>query len=128
MTNDELKSPTFEEILLRLKDTGNFPVAVLAGEDGLPIAVAPSPSSYDADTMAAMVTSVKDFLQETQVRLGLAEIDEISIVVGDRKRLICRYFNAAGRLFVLALVAPPDQSYRRLMNRAAREIAQAWAE
>jgi hypothetical protein len=53
---------------------------------GLPIASAPTPSPYDADTVAAMVTPVKDFIQQAQTRLGLAEVDEVSMVVGDRWR------------------------------------------
>lgn len=116
----------FEEILTRLNREGHFTASVLASEDGLPIAVAPSPSPYDGDTVAAMVALVKDFVQQTQTRLGLAEVDEVSIVVADRSRLVCRYFKMEGRPLVLALVAPPHLSYRRLTNRATREIIAAW--
>ncbi len=122
----EESTSVFEKILVRMNKTGHFTTSVLASEDGLPVAAAPSPSPYDTDTLAAMVTLVKDFIQQTQTRLGLAEVDEVSIVVGDRSRLICRYFIAEGRPFVLALIAPPHQSYRRLTSQAIRELSEAW--
>ncbi len=118
----------FETILARLNREGQFTASVLASDDGLPVASAPAPSPYDADTVAAMVALVKGFVKDTQTQLGLAEVDEVSIVVGDRSRLICRYFSLGDRPFVLATIAPPGQSYRRLTSRAIRDIHQAWEE
>lgn len=117
---------TFEEILSRMNNEGQFTATVLASDDGLPVAAVPTPSPYSADTMAAMVTLVKGFIQDTQSQLGLAEVDEVSIVVGDRSRLICRYFTAGDRPLVLAIIAPPGRTYRRLTTRAIHEIDQAW--
>jgi predicted regulator of Ras-like GTPase activity (Roadblock/LC7/MglB family) len=122
----QIKPSVFEEILERMNDEGNFSTSVLASEDGLPVAAAPNPPTYDADTIAAMVTLVKDFIQQTQQRLGLAEVDEVSVVVGDRSRLVCRYFKAGESPFVLAIVAPPHVTYRRLTTRAIRELQEAW--
>lgn len=118
----------FETILTRMNTEGQFTASVLASDDGLPVASAPAPSPYDADTVAAMVSLVKGFVKDTQTQLGMAEVDEVSIVVGDRSRLICRYFNLGDRPFVLATIAPPGQSYRRLTSRAIREIDAAWEE
>ncbi len=125
---DPSEGSVFENILARMNEAGHFTTSVLASEDGLPVAAAPSPSPYDVDTLAAMVTLVKDFIQQTQTRLGLTEVDEVSIVVGDRSRLICRYFIAEGRPFVLALIAPPHLSYRRLTSQAIRELREAWSQ
>lgn len=116
----------FEAILTQMNRDGSFIASVLASDAGLPVAAAPSPSLYDASTVAAMVTLIKDFIQQTQARLDLARVDEVSIVVDDRSRLICRYFEAAGESFVLAVIAPPHQSYRRLTSRAIREIRAEW--
>ncbi|MCI0474742.1 MAG: roadblock/LC7 domain-containing protein [Anaerolineales bacterium] len=116
----------FGEILQRMNKEGFFVASVLASEDGLPIASAPTPSPYDADTIAAMVALVKDFIKQTQTRLGLAEVDEVSIFVNDRSRLICRYFDAGAQPFVLTILAPPNQSYRRVASRAVHHIQTAW--
>jgi predicted regulator of Ras-like GTPase activity (Roadblock/LC7/MglB family) len=122
----ENKAPGFEEILHQMNKEGFFVASVLASEDGLPIAAAPTPSPYDADTIAAMVTLVKDFIQQAQTRIGLAEVDEVSVFVNDRSRLICRYFNAGAQPFVLTVLTPPNQSYRRVVTRAVHEIQAAW--
>lgn len=116
----------FEEILAQMNQQGNFAAAVLASDDGLPVAAAPSPSPYDADTVAAMVTLVKDFISQTQTRLGLARVDEVTIFINDKSRLICRYFDADKHPFVLTVLAPPQQSYRRLMTHAVHEIKKSW--
>jgi predicted regulator of Ras-like GTPase activity (Roadblock/LC7/MglB family) len=117
---------SFEQILVQMNEEGQFTAAILASDDGLLVAAAPTPSPYDAETVAAMVALVKDFIKQTQTRIGLAEVDEVSIVVGDRSRLICRYFNAGTHPLVLAILAPPNHSYRRLTTRAARDIQAAW--
>ncbi len=116
----------FEQILAQMNAEGHFITAILASNDGLLVASAPSPSPYDPDTVAAMVALVKDFIKQTQTRIGLAEVDEVSMVVGDRSRLICRYFNAGSTPLVMAILAPPNHSYRRLTTRAVRDIQSAW--
>lgn len=118
----------FESILVQMNQTGHFTAAVLASDDGLPIASAPTPSPYDSDTIAAMVTMVKDFIKQTQTRLGLADVDEVAIFVNDKSRLICRYFDAGAHPFVLTVLAPPQISYRRVMSRAVREIKKSWKD
>jgi hypothetical protein len=53
-------------------------------------------------------------------------VDEVSTVVGDRSRLIYRYFDAGTQPFVLAVLTPPNQSYRRLTTRAIHDLQLAW--
>ncbi len=118
---------SFDTILQRMNRTGDFTASVLASDEGLPVAAAPSPSPSDADTVAAMVTLVKDVVQQTQTRLGMREVDEVSLVVGDRSRLICRYFNADDKWFVLAVMAPPNKSHRRLTSQAIRDLKTVWS-
>jgi predicted regulator of Ras-like GTPase activity (Roadblock/LC7/MglB family) len=117
---------SFEQILTQMNADGHFSASVLASQDGLAIASAPTPSPYDADTVAAMVAMVKDFILQTQTRLGMAEVDEVSMVVGDRSRLVCRYFAAGEQPFVLAVLTPPNATYRRLTTRAIHEIQNLW--
>lgn len=116
----------FETILRQMNKEGSFIASVLASEDGLPIASAPKPSPYDADTIAAMVTLVKDFIQQAQTHIGLANVDEVSMIVEDHSRLVCRYFAAGKQSFVLAVLVPSHQSYRRITSRAVREIQTLW--
>ncbi len=127
MVDEQFKPSEFEEILARLNADGQFTAAVLASANGLAVAASPAPSPYDPDAIAAMATLVKDFVQQTQTRLGLKDVDEVSVVVSDRSRLICRYFDEDAQSFILAVIAPPEHSYRRLTSRAVKEIRAAWS-
>lgn len=123
--SEHLQPSPFEEILMRVNEEGGFTASVLSSDDGLPVAIAPACPPYDVDTIAAMVTLVKSFVRETQTRLGLAEVDEMSLVVKDRSRLVCRYFSALNKSFVLATFTSPGASYRRLTTKAIRQIIEA---
>lgn len=109
-------------ILRQMSEEGHFKAALLVSADGLPVALVASP--FDNDTIGAMVAVVKNTIQQAKEHIGLDEIDEVSIVQGDKMRLICRYLVVGGEELILAVIAPPYQTYRRLTNRALREIKQ----
>jgi predicted regulator of Ras-like GTPase activity (Roadblock/LC7/MglB family) len=112
------------QILEEMNDMGHFKASVLVDAEGLPLSSVSSP--FDTDTVAAMVALVKNSIQQAREHIGLDEVDEVSVVQGDRMRLICRYFVASGEELVLVVIAPPDQTYRRLTNRAISTIKQAF--
>ena len=114
----------FEEILHWMNEEGQFEASVLASGDGLSIATVPS--GYDFDVIAAMVAVLAGVAGETQSRVGLGGLDEVSVFAEDRIRLVCRYFTAAGEEFILAVVVPPNRCYRSATNRAIREMKRRW--
>lgn len=114
----------FEEVLQKMNDQGHFKAAILAGNDGLPIATVPS--RYDTDTTAAMVALLQKVSKEARGQLSMAEVDEVTIFDRDRIRLVCRYLVVDGEELILAVMVPPNQYHRRLTNRAIREIEAAW--
>lgn len=115
---------SFIRILEEIKDQGHFMASILVSAEGLPVASVSAP--FDTDTVAAMAALVKNVVRQAQTQLGLAQVDEVSIVDNDKIRLTCRYFVADGEELILAIVALPYQSYRRLTNRAIREIRRFW--
>ena len=110
----------FEQTLRAMNQKGRFQSAVLATMDGLPIATVPS--SFDTEATTAMVSLVRALINRVYHQLHLAKVDEVSLIGGDGKRLVCRYFTHDGEDFLLAVVAPPDQSYRRVTTQAIRAI------
>ncbi len=124
--DSQLERSEFEAILQDLNNAGSFTASIIASHEGLPVAVAPTPPLHDPDTIAAMVTMVKEFIEQTQMRLRLAEVDEVSIVVRDRSRVVCRYFDLEGQSFVLVVFTGPNANYRRLTNHAVKEIQRSW--
>jgi predicted regulator of Ras-like GTPase activity (Roadblock/LC7/MglB family) len=109
------KQELFEEILNRMNEKGNFDAAVLSMRDGLPLAS--SPTHYEDDIAAVMVTLLNDAAQKINQELNLSQMDEISIVGDDRTRLVCRYFSVDSSDFLLTVMTPPDRAYRRLTNQ-----------
>jgi len=120
----EQPQTVFEEVLYRMNESGGFEASVLASDEGLPIATAPS--DYDFQTIAAMVAVLASVARETQSRVGLGQLDEVSVLADDRIRLVCRYFTTGGEEFILAVVVPPNGCYRRATNSAIQEIRRIW--
>jgi predicted regulator of Ras-like GTPase activity (Roadblock/LC7/MglB family) len=115
----------FEEILAAMSREGNFEAAMLSMKDGLPLAS--SPAHYEDDMAAAMVTLLNETVKRINVQLNLSQVDEISIVGDDRMRLVCRYFIVDGNELLLTVLAPPDQSYRRLTNKVIKDVERLWS-
>jgi len=115
----------FEEILYAMNREGNFEAAMLSMKDGLPLAS--SPAHYEDDMAAAMVTLLNETVKRINHQLNLSQVDEISIVGDDRTRLVCRYFVVDGNELLLTVLAPPDQSYRRLTNKVIKDVERLWS-
>jgi len=109
-------------ILYELNEAGEFKAVVLASADGLPIAIAST--DYDSDVMAAVVAMLRKVSFEAQQQLGMAEMDEVTIRSRDRVHLVCRHIVAGGQNLILIVIVPPDHYYRRVTNRAIRQIRQ----
>ncbi len=117
----------YDKILAQMNTEGEFTASVLVSEDGWPVAEAPAGSEFDGKTVAAMMALGREFVVQTRQHLHLDEVDEVSIVINDRSRLVCRYFTINAKPLVLVIMAPPGQSYRRLSTRAIQNILTAWA-
>ncbi len=113
---------TLDELLLTLHKQGQFETAVLASGEGLPIATVPT--NLETDKAAAMIAMLKRVSKEARDQFPLAEIDEFSILDSNRMRLVCRYIKAGGEELILAVIAPPDHSYRRMTNQAIKQIVE----
>jgi len=112
------------EVLREMNDEGHFKASVLVSAEGLPVSAVSSP--FDTQMIAAMVTLVRNTVEQARENIGLDEVDEVSVVQADKMRLICRYFIAGQEELVLAAIAPPYHTYRRLTNRAIRRVRLAW--
>jgi len=113
---------SLEEILCVMNEAGGFRVSVLTSTEGLPIVTVPA--GYDSDVTAAMVALLQRVSSDAQSQLGMAEIDEVTIRVRDRIRLVCRYLTVGRERLILAAIVPPGRYYRRVTNRAIRQIRQ----
>jgi len=115
-----------DQVLRAMNEEGRFRASVLVSSDGLPLSSVSSP--FDIEMMAAMVTLVVNTIEQARENIGLDELDEISLVQADKMRLICRRFSVGQEQVILAAIAPPHQTYRRLTNRAIKRIQNALKE
>jgi predicted regulator of Ras-like GTPase activity (Roadblock/LC7/MglB family) len=123
--NPRTDQQTYLDLLLReMNGAGHFRASVLVSSDGLPLSSVASP--FDMEIMAATVTLVGHTIEQAREKIGLDEVDEVSVVQADKMRLICRHFSMGGEQVILAAIAPPHQTYRRLTNRAIKAIQKAW--
>ena len=125
MSDDERRPGAVEptsirDILHAMNEAGRFQATVLAAMDGLLIATVPS--DYDTDAAAAMVALLQKVSNDAQSLLGMAEVDEVTIRDRKRIRLVCRYVVTGEDELVLAVIVPPGRCYRRVTNRAIRQI------
>lgn len=114
---------SLDSVLRDMNDEGRLRASVLVSSDGLPLSSVSSP--FDTEMMAAMVTLVVNTVEQARENIGLDELDEVSMVQADKMRLICRRFSIGQEQVILAAIAPPHQTYRRLTNRAIKRIQTA---
>ncbi len=97
-------------------------LAVLASDDGLLVATVPETE------LASVAAAVGASLHQLADRLPEKRpVDEVSIVFDDQQRLVCRALPCERADMLLCLVVQPRRAYRRLTNRAMREICATWA-
>jgi predicted regulator of Ras-like GTPase activity (Roadblock/LC7/MglB family) len=111
-----------QDILRQMNADGRFEVVILASRDGLLIAT--EPEGYDSEVTAATVALLRRVSSDAREQLGLAALDEVTIRSSDRVRLVCRYLAVGEQGLILVALVPPDRYYRRVTNRAIRQIVQ----
>ncbi len=119
-------SAQLSDILAEMNQKGSFSIAIITDQNGFPVASAAA-ADEDPDTQSAVVALVQKTAVQARHQLGMAQTDEISLFDADGQRLVCRPFSANGYDMILAIRIPDKkQSYRRLTNRAIRDVKKLW--
>jgi hypothetical protein len=126
MTGRLSRQSKIEGILCDLIDEGGFGGAVVATDDGLPIATIGA-SNVDVKLMGAIAASIKDLAKRAH-----QELNEISMRDKKGGLVVSRYFSISAPQgqynLLLAVQVPGRRSYRRLVNRAVKSIQQVWVD
>lgn len=77
--------------------------------------------SADKELMAGVAAWLKEFAERTHVSL-----DEIVARDTQGNRIVSRYFNVGDYPLLLAVNVPPRRAFRRLTNRAIKDIQCIW--
>jgi predicted regulator of Ras-like GTPase activity (Roadblock/LC7/MglB family) len=118
-------SRQLSSLLAEMNRQGGFLISVLTDQEGLPLASASAAEGESPEMQAAVVALIQRSTRHTE-KVNMGVTDEVSVYDHQGRRLVCRPFEVSGRLLVLAVTAPRQQSYRRLTNQAIQAIRQAW--
>ncbi len=117
-------NPLLAGRLAEMNVRGRFIASVLSDRQGLLLAAAVT-SGHDPDVQSAVVAQVQNAISHVRGQLGMGKTDEIAVADSAGRRLVCRLFEAGGQELILAVLVPTRASYRRLTNKAIREIQKA---
>jgi hypothetical protein len=115
------RQQVLETVLGELAANEAISLAVLASDDGFVVEAVPE------NELASVAAAIGASLHQLADRLPEKRpVDEVSILFDDRQRLVCRALPGERADMLLSVVVKSGGAYRRLTNRAMREICAAW--
>ena len=115
------REQAFRHILEQLTANEAVSLALLASDDGLLIAAVPDTDL--AQTVAAVGATIHQLAARTA---GKRMVDEIAVRFSGREPLVCLPLRCREADLHLSIVVRPNQAYRRIANRAIRQICAVW--
>ena len=115
------RQQAFRHILEQLTANEAVSLALLANDDGLLIAAVPDTDL--AQTVAAVGATIHQLAARTA---GKRMVHEIAVRFSDHELLVCLRFRCREADLHLSIVVRPNQAYRRIANRAIRQICAVW--
>jgi len=118
------KSPQeiIESFMNEVVGLGNYEMAFLYSEEGLPMAEVRGQETIPEDRLVEMSMIFQEVMKMADVMGGITEIREIVLEGSNRRKLIFRFFESFDQNLILALVIPPKKTYRGLTNKLMRLI------
>ncbi len=122
MKNDLAPQERIENFMKEVIELGNYEMAYLLSQEGLLLAQSKADEIIPEDRLVEMSVLFQGIQQMADVMAGISEIKELAIEGTNKRRIIFRFFNAFDQSVTLALIIPPQKSYRGLTNRLVRLI------
>ncbi|MEM7034037.1 MAG: roadblock/LC7 domain-containing protein [Chloroflexota bacterium] len=119
MKTTHSRQSEIEKTLDKLLQDGAFVGAVVANEQGLPIATS---GQADTELIAAVAASMKQLAERPHQQLT-----EITTMDNQGHKIVSRFFSIGEDLIILAVEIPSNRTYRRLMASAIKEIKLVWS-
>jgi len=122
MKNDLAPQERIENFMKEVIELGNYEMAYLLSQEGLLLAQSKTAEIIPEDRLIEMAVLFQEIQQMADVMAGIAEMKELAIEGSNKRKIIFRIFNAFDQTVTLALIIPPEKSYRGLTNRLVRLI------
>ncbi|MFQ6114548.1 MAG: hypothetical protein ACE5NG_10770 [bacterium] len=111
-----------EEKMREITERGNYEMANLFSNEGLPIAEYCDEQLIDKDRLAELSILFREIKKMADVMGKISSIKEMIIEGYNRRKIVFRFFHAFNQDVVLALVVPPKKAYKGLTNSLVRII------
>jgi len=115
----QLKIENFMEEVIAL---GNYEMAYLLSQEGLLLAQSKNDEIVPEDRLVELSVQFQEIQRMADVMAGISEIKELAIEGYNKRKIIFRFFNAFDQSVTLALIIPPQKTYRGLTNKLVRLI------
>lgn len=126
MENTHQGLASLVDILKKMRQEGNFSFCVLIDKDGFQVASSAN-STQDLDRKAATIALIQRTIEQVQRHMQMTSPQEVVIFDSSGERLVCRLFQIQQYPMILACIVPDrNQPYRKIINKAIREIHQNW--
>ena len=122
MNSDLAPQEKIENFIEQVVKLGNYEMAYLISQEGLTLAQSNSEGAVPEDRVIEMSVIFQDIQQMADVMGGISDIKELVLEGNNKKKIIFRFFNAFDQSVVLALVIPPQKSYKGLTNKLIKLI------
>ncbi len=119
MSKRRSRQARIEKILESLIRDGSFTSAVVASNDGLPLAMIGKDNTI---MIAAVAAAMKDLAARAH-----HDLTEITTRDDHGNKIVSRYFSIGEDLLLLAVHLPASYTYRRLTSWAIKDIKQVWS-
>lgn len=122
MKNDLAPQERIENFMKEVIELGNYEMAYLLSQEGLLLAQSKADEIIPEERLVEMSVLFQEIQQMADVMAGISEIKELAVEGSNKRKIIFRFFNAFDQSVSLALIIPPQKSYRGLTNRLVRLI------
>ena len=119
-----VKSPqvVIEEFMNEVIGAGNYEMAYLLSQEGLPMAEVKGADIVPEDRLVEMSILFQDVIKMADVMGGISELQEIVLEGNNRRKIIFRFFEGADQSLILVLVVPPKKTYRNFTNKLIKLV------
>ena len=122
MENDLAPQERIENFMKEVIELGNYEMAYLLSAEGLLLAQSKADEVVPEDRLIEMSVLFQEIQKMADVMAGISEIKELSIEGYNKRKIIFRIFDAFSQTVTLALIVPPQKTYRGLTNKLVRII------
>jgi len=121
-TTDVSPQTMIESEMQRIISLGNYELAHLFSDEGLPLAETKDEESIERDQLIEISVYFQDIKRIADMMGGMSRLKEIVMEGDNARKIVFRFFEAFDQTVVLVAVVPPRKSYRKLTNQLVRLI------